>query len=59
MDIAAMSMSLATSRLSMEISTSITKKTMETAELNAEGLNKMFEAAEQIIPGDNLIDVRA
>lgn len=59
MDIAAMSMNLATSRLQMEIGTSVTKKAMETAEINAEGLNKMIESMEALVPSDCLIDVRA
>lgn len=60
MDIAAMSMSLANSRLQMEIGTSIAKKVMDSAEINAEGLNKMIESLEEITPSsDCIIDVRA
>lgn len=60
MDIAAMSMSLASSRLAMDVSTSIAKKAMESAEVSAEGIDKMLEAVEQIMPSsDHIIDVRA
>lgn len=62
MDIAEMSMSLASSRLGMAVSTSIAKKAMDTVEMNAEGLNKMLEAVEQIeqvASSANIIDVRA
>lgn len=62
MDIAEMSMSLASSRLGMAVSTSIAKKAMDTVEMNAEGLNKMLEAVEQIeqvVSSANSIDVRA
>ncbi len=60
MDIAAASMSLASLKLGMEASTSITKKAMETAETNAAALVEMLEAVDQMtVPSDNLIDVRA
>lgn len=59
MDIAAMSMSLATSRLQMSVGTSMAKKAMETAEISMEGLEKMFETVEQVMPSENIIDVRA
>lgn len=59
MDIAAMSMSLATNRLQMDVSTSVVKKAMESAEINAEGLVQMLEAAQQTLPSENIIDVRA
>ena len=60
MDIAAMSMSLASSRLMMNVSTSMAKKAMESAEVSADGINKMLEAVEQMMPSsENIIDVRA
>lgn len=60
MDIAAMSMSLASSRLMMNVSTSVAKKAMESAEVSADGINKMLEAVEQMMPSsENIIDVRA
>lgn len=61
MDIAAMSMDLASSRLQLAVNTSVTKKAMESAEITAEGLNKMLEAVERIqtAPSDCIIDVRA
>lgn len=59
MDIAAMSVSLASSRLGLAVGTSVTKKAMESAEINAEGLSKMIEAAKQIMPDEHIIDVRA
>lgn len=59
MDIAALSMSMASSKLAVQVSTSVAKKAMESAEINAEGLNKMMEAVEQIIPSDHIIDIKA
>lgn len=59
MDIAAMSMSLANSRLMMDVSTSVAKKAMESAEVSAEGINKMLEAVEHMMPSEHIIDVRA
>lgn len=60
MDIAAMSVSLASSRLMMNVSTSVAKKAMESAEVSADGINKMLEAVEQMMPSsENIIDVRA
>lgn len=60
MDIAAMSMSLANSRLMMDVSTAVTKKAMESAEISADGINKMLEAVEQQgAVGEHIIDVRA
>lgn len=59
MDIAAMSMNLASIRFEMAASTSIAKKAMETVEVSAEGLDKMLEAVEQMMPSGNIIDVRA
>lgn len=63
MDIAAMSMSLASTKLAMSVSTSVAKKAMESAEVTAAGLNKMLEAVEQISPDipieQHIIDVKA
>lgn len=60
MDIAAASMSLASLKLGMEVSTSVTKKAMESAEMNAEAIVEMVEAVNQMtVPSDNIIDVRA
>lgn len=59
MDIAAMSMDLAISRLQMDVGTSVAKKVMDTAEINAEGLNKMIESVASLVPSDCIIDVRA
>lgn len=60
MDIAAASMSLASLKLGMEVSTSVTKKVMESAETNAEAIVEMLEAVNQMTaPSDNIIDVRA
>lgn len=44
MDIAAMSMDLASTRLQTSVGISLAKKVMETAEINAEGLTEMLEA---------------
>lgn len=60
MDIAAASMSLASLKLGMEVSTSVTKKAMESAETNTEAIVEMLEAVNQMnVPSDNIIDVRA
>lgn len=60
MDIAAASMSLANMRLGMAVSTSVTKKAMESAEMNAEAIVEMLDAVDQMtVSGDNIIDVRA
>lgn len=60
MDIATASMSLASLKLGMEVSTSVTKKAMESAEMNAEAIVEMVEAVNQMtVPSDNIIDVRA
>lgn len=63
MDIAAMSMSLASTKLAMSVSTSVAKKAMESAEVTAAGLNKMLETVEQISPDipveQHIIDVKA
>lgn len=60
MDIAAASMSLANMKLGMAVSTSVTKKAMESAEMNAEAIVEMLEAVDQMsVSGDNIIDVRA
>ena len=60
MDIAAMSMSLANSRLAMNVSTSVAKKAMESAKISADGIDKMLEAVEQMMPSsDHILDVRA
>lgn len=60
MDIAATSMSLASLKLGMEVSTSVTKKAMESAETNMEAIVEMLEAVDQMaVPSDNMIDVRA
>lgn len=60
MDIAAASMSLANMKLGMAVSTSVTKKAMESAEMNADAIVEMLEAVDQMsVSGDNIIDVRA
>ncbi len=60
MDVAAASMSLANWKLGMAVGTSVTKKAMESAEMNAEALVEMLEVVDQIaVSGDNIIDVRA
>lgn len=60
MDIAAASMSLANLKLGAAVSTSVTKKAMESAETNAEAIVEMLEAVNQMtVPSDNIIDVRA
>lgn len=59
MDIAATSMSLASFKLGVEVSTSVTKKAMESAEVNAEVITEMLETLEQMVPSENMIDVRA
>jgi len=58
-DIAAMSMSLASSQLQMNVGLAVAKKTMETAETTAEGLLQMIEVADQAMPTGNIIDVKA
>lgn len=52
-------MSLASFKLQMEVGTSVAKKVMDTAELNAEAITKMIEAVDQMVPTENIIDVRA
>lgn len=61
MDIAATSMSLASLKLGMEVGVSVSKKVMESSEVNAEAITEMLEAIDQMAPseGANLIDVRA
>lgn len=60
MDIAAASMSLANMKLGMAVGTSVTKKVMESAEMNAEAIVEMLEAVDQMaVSADNIIDVRA
>lgn len=59
MDIAAMSMELASYKLGMEVGTSVSKKVMESAEVNAEVITEMIDAIEKMTPSENLIDVRA
>lgn len=59
MDIAATSISLASLKLGMEVSTSVTKKAMESAEISMEAITKMLETVDQIAPSDSIIDVRA
>lgn len=59
MDIAAMSMSLADFKLDMQVSTSVSKKVMDSAEVNAEVITKMLDAIDQMVPSENIIDVRA
>lgn len=59
MDIAAMSMDLANFKLGMEVGTSVSKKVMESAEVNAEVITEMIEAINQMVPSENIIDVRA
>lgn len=61
MDIAATSMSLASLKLGMEVGVSVSKKVMESAEVNAEAITEMLEAIDQMAPSEstNLIDVRA
>ncbi len=59
MDIAAMSMSLASSQLQMNIGLAMAKKTMETGEEMAEGLYQMMDAAAQTVSNGHIIDVKA
>ena len=59
MDIAAKSMSLASFKLQLEVGTSVAKKVMDSAELNAEAITKMIDAVDQMVPTENIIDVRA
>lgn len=59
MDIAAMSMSLADFKLGMQVGTSVSKKVMESAEVNAEVITEMLDAINQMVPSENIIDVRA
>ncbi len=59
MDVAATSMSLASLKLGLEVGASVTKKAMESAEVNMEGITEMLEAVDQMIPSDSIIDVRA
>lgn len=61
MDIAATSMSLASLKIGLEVGASISKKVMESAEVNAEAITEMLEAIDQMAPSEsvNLIDVRA
>ncbi|MCI9237064.1 YjfB family protein [Lachnospiraceae bacterium 50-23] len=61
MDIAATSMSLASLKIGLEVGASVSKKVMESAEVNAEAITEMLEAIDQMAPSEsvNLIDVRA
>ena len=59
MDIAATSMSLASFKLQLEVGTSVAKKVMDSAELNAEAITKMIDAVDQMVQTENIIDVRA
>lgn len=59
MDIAAMSMDMSAARLQMQVGVSVTKKAMETSEIEAAGLYSMMDAAAQTIPSEHLIDVKA
>lgn len=59
MDVAATSMSLASLKLGLKVGASVTKKAMESAEVNMEGITEMLEAVDQMIPSDSIIDVRA
>ena len=60
MDIAATSMSLASLKIGLEVGASVSKKVMESAEVNAEAITEMLEAIDQMAPSEsvNLIDVR-
>ena len=61
MYIAATSMSLASLKIGLEVGASVSKKVMESAEVNAEAITEMLEAIDQMAPSEsvNLIDVRA
>lgn len=59
MDIAAMSMDMSSMRLQMDVGIAVAKKAMESSEINAAGLYKMIEAAQQQLPSEHLIDVKA
>lgn len=59
MDIAAMSMDLSAMRLQMQAGIAVTKKAMETSEIEAAGLYSMMDAAAQTLPSEHLIDVKA
>ncbi len=59
MDIAATSMSLASFKIGMEVGASVTQKVMESAEINAQAITEMLEAIDQMVPSENIIDVRA
>lgn len=61
MDIAATSMSPASLKIGLEVGASVSKKVMESAEVNAEAITEMLEAIDQMAPSEsvNLIDVRA
>ena len=59
MDIAAMSMNLATSQLQRNLGLAVVKKAMETSELAAQELYQMIEKADQALPSEHLISVKA
>lgn len=59
MDIAAISMNLASTRLQLDVSTSVAKKVMESAEVNAQALTEMLEPVEQMMSGEHIIDTYA
>lgn len=59
MDIAATSMSLASLKIGLEVGASVSKKVMESAEVNAEAITEMLEAIDQMVPSESIIDVRA
>ncbi len=58
-DIAAMSMSLASNQLQRNVGMAVVKKAMETSEVAVEGLYKMIEEVDQAMPTGNIIDVKA
>lgn len=58
-DIAAMSMSLASNQLQRNVGMAVVKKAMETNEVAVEGLYKMIEEVGQAMPTGNIIDVKA
>ncbi len=58
-DIAAMSMSLASNQLQRNVGMAVVKKAMETNEVAVEGLYKMIEEVDQAMPTGNIIDVKA
>ncbi|MEY8338355.1 YjfB family protein [Lachnospiraceae bacterium 62-35] len=59
MDIAALSVSMSTSRFAADVSMALMSKALDTAEIAGEALTEMMEAA-SIVPGlGEHIDIRA